>query len=245
MSTLRLKVKQVSALTGERKKLAVREAERELEEADDILRQMANYARTAAAGGGAAAKIAAFQTDLSRVRRDFDKASQAGAQRDELFDNGGAGSDDLAVRSVSQRSALLQDRQMLEDGRDRLASTRAVSQRTEEIGAGILGNLGNQREALLRADAHLSGTDEQLSRGRRILRAMDRRVMTNKLVLVLIAVFLAACIGGVVYFKWFSGKWPVGDATTTTTLSHMMTAAANGSTTAAAASSATAAPTTK
>lgn len=216
MATLRLKMKQVTALSGERKKLAVREAERELEEAEDILRQMQNYARTQSAGSGATAKIQTFQADLSRTRREFDRAAKAGAQRDELFDAGGAASDDLAVRSLDQRSALLQDRHTLEDGRDRLAQTRAVSQRTEEIGVNILGNLGNQRDALLRADAHLSGTDEQLSRGRRILRAMDRRVMTNKLVLVLIAVFLAASIGALVYFRWFSHAWP-GLTTTTTT----------------------------
>lgn len=239
MATLRLKMKQVTALSGERKKLAVREAERELEEAEDILRQMQNYARTQSAGSGATAKIQTFQADLSRTRREFDRAAKAGAQRDELFDAGGGASDDLAVRSLDQRSALLQDRHMLEDGRDRLAQTRAVSQRTEEIGVNILGNLGNQRDALLRADAHLSGTDEQLSRGRRILRAMDRRVMTNKLVLVLIAVFLAASIGALVYFRWFSHAWP---GLTTTTAMHS-TGGATGAT-GMPATTAAAAPTT-
>lgn len=195
----------------------MREAEREMEEADDILRQMQNYSRSQSGASGIGSKIQMYQADLSRTRREFEKAVRSGTQRDELFD-GASGNDDLQVRTLDQRAGLLQDRRTLEDGRDRLAATRAVSARTEQIGVNILGNLGDQRESLLRADAHLSGTDEELSRGRRILRAMDRRVMTNKLVLVLIAVFLAASIGTVVYFRWFSNAWPGLTTTTTTTM---------------------------
>eukprot|EP01108_Squamamoeba_japonica_P008911 TRINITY_DN80_c0_g1_i1.p1 TRINITY_DN80_c0_g1~~TRINITY_DN80_c0_g1_i1.p1 ORF type:complete len:260 (+),score=102.56 TRINITY_DN80_c0_g1_i1:142-921(+) len=214
-ATLRLKMKQVTSMAGERKKLAVREAEREMEEADDILRQMGTYARQQNASG-AQAKLKGYEADLARLRRDFSRAVRSGAaQRDELFD--GADKNDMTVRSLDQRSALLADRRTLDDGVDRLKNTRAVADRTEQIGASILGNLEDQRASLIRADDALSNTDQHITRGRRILRAMDRRVASNKLILVLIALFLACAIMLVVYLKWLSPNSPIPSMTTTTT----------------------------
>merc|ERR1719440_667271 len=102
-----------------------------MEEAEDIIRQMNNFARQNS-GSGVQTKITSFQGDLSRIKRDFDRAVRTGnSARDELFNTG---NDDMTVRSLDQRSPLLEDRQMLQDGNDRLKNTRAISERTEQIG---------------------------------------------------------------------------------------------------------------
>mmetsp|Transcript_14501 Transcript_14501/g.24803 ORF Transcript_14501/g.24803 Transcript_14501/m.24803 type:complete len:249 (+) Transcript_14501:3-749(+) len=218
-NTLRMKMKQINSLSGERKKLAIREAEREVDEAEDIIRQMRTYLQQHHAPS-LESKVTTYTNDLSRLKRDFEKTAKSGNNRADLL---GGGKDDFAVRSLDQRTSLLNDRRTLQDGSDRLQNARAISERTEQIGADVLTNLDSQRNQLIRADDALSNVDGDLSRSRRILRAMDRRVMTNKLVLVCIIIALMGLIVLIIYLRWGAQIIGSGGKTTTTTTAAMTT----------------------
>lgn len=58
----------------------------------------------------------------------------------------------------------------------------------EAIGAGVLSELGTQRETIIRVGGKVSNVDSNLGKSRRILNAMSRRIMTNHLIMVLVRV---------------------------------------------------------
>uniref|UniRef100_A0A673BYB2 Vesicle transport through interaction with t-SNAREs 1B n=1 Tax=Sphaeramia orbicularis TaxID=375764 RepID=A0A673BYB2_9TELE len=81
--------------------------------------------------------------------------------------------------------------------------SQRIAAETENIGTDIIEELGEQREQLDRARNRLVNTGENLSRSRKILRAMSRRIVTNKLLLGVIILMELAILGAVVYLKFF------------------------------------------
>ena len=57
-----------------------------------------------------------------------------------------------------------------------------MAHETEEVGVGIIDDLGVQREALERARTRLHETDAELSNSRRILKRLARGTIYNKVV---------------------------------------------------------------
>lgn len=68
-----------------------------------------------------------------------------------------------------------------------------------QIGTEVLGNLGSQRETLTRARERLREADADLGRSSRLLNQMLRRVIQNRLLLLITAVFLLFCLLFIVY----------------------------------------------
>jgi len=110
--------------------------------------------------------------------------------------------DDWNVRNLDQRTHLLRDHDRLNDMTGRLDNTRRVAYETEAIGVNILTDLDQQGQTLQGARDRVGDIDESLTRGRRILRAMSRRVITNKLILMFIVLLLLGANFFVIYFKW-------------------------------------------
>lgn len=81
--------------------------------------------------------------------------------------------------------------------------TQQIAAETDQVGIAVVDELGTQREALIRTKERLVDTDENLSNSRKILRSMYRRVMTDKLILIVIIILEIAILGGVVYYKFF------------------------------------------
>jgi len=71
--TLRDKTRQLSGLSGERKKLAMREAERVYEEGREAVRQMHSLARQSPATAGSTSTINQLEQNLTRLKREFDE----------------------------------------------------------------------------------------------------------------------------------------------------------------------------
>jgi hypothetical protein len=57
----------------------------------------------------------------------------------------------------------------------------------EAIGAGVLSELGTQRETIIRVGGKVANVDSNLGKSRRILNAMGRRIMTNHLIMVTVS----------------------------------------------------------
>ena len=71
----------------------------------------------------------------------------------------------------------------------------------QELGTGILSNLAAQRETITHARDTLHSADDNISKARKILSNMARRMMQNKLIMMGIIGFLIAAIVLIIYFK--------------------------------------------
>ena len=71
----------------------------------------------------------------------------------------------------------------------------------QEVGAGILQNLHQQRQTITHARDTLHGADDNIAKARRVLAGMSRRIMTNKVIMFGIIGLLLASIIIVIYFK--------------------------------------------
>uniref|UniRef100_H2M1Y0 Vesicle transport through interaction with t-SNAREs 1B n=1 Tax=Oryzias latipes TaxID=8090 RepID=H2M1Y0_ORYLA len=103
----------------------------------------------------------------------------------------------------SQRSLLLQGTDYLNNATQSIERSQRIAVETEQIGTDIIEELGGQREQLDRTRDRLVNTGENLSRSRKVLRAMSRRLMTNKLLLAVIILMELAILGAVIYLKFF------------------------------------------
>ncbi|KAH8330927.1 hypothetical protein KR067_009162 [Drosophila pandora] len=73
---------------------------------------------------------------------------------------------------------------------------------TENMGAEVLGELGEQRESLLRTTRRLEDADEDLSKSRAIIRKLSREVLYNKIILILIIVLEVGILIGLLVLKF-------------------------------------------
>uniref|UniRef100_A0AAR2LK97 t-SNARE coiled-coil homology domain-containing protein n=1 Tax=Pygocentrus nattereri TaxID=42514 RepID=A0AAR2LK97_PYGNA len=103
----------------------------------------------------------------------------------------------------AQRALLIQGTESLNNASQSIERSQRVAAETDQIGTDIIEELGEQREQLDRTRDRLVNTGENLSRSRKILRAMSRRLMTNKLLLGVIIIMELAILGAVVYLKFF------------------------------------------
>uniref|UniRef100_A0A9R1SHH6 Vesicle transport through interaction with t-SNAREs 1B n=2 Tax=Cyprinus carpio TaxID=7962 RepID=A0A9R1SHH6_CYPCA len=106
----------------------------------------------------------------------------------------------------SQRALLIQGTESLNNASKSIERSQRIAAETDQIGTDIIEELGEQRDQLDRTRDRLIHTGENLSRSRKILRAMSRRLVTNKLLLSVIIIMELAILAGVVYLKFFRKK---------------------------------------
>lgn len=66
----------------------------------------------------------------------------------------------------------------------------------------MVNELGVQREALVRTRERLTDTNQDLKKTSVVLRSMNRRVLTNKCLLVVIIVIELAILCGICYYRF-------------------------------------------
>jgi len=197
-------IQQIPNLSGEQKKSVVYSAEKNIDEAKQILQHMDLEIRStpsASTKNQLNSKLKGYENDLIRIQRDF-KAARSALPKDggrgQLFE--GASNDDYSSKSTDQRERLLAGNEKLSDSSAKLKRAQQTAVETEDIGAGILNNLYGQRDTLNRTRDNLKAADDNLSRSRRLINVMGRRVSTNKLILAFIILVLLGAIGLVLYF---------------------------------------------
>ncbi len=114
---------------------------------------------------------------------------------------------DSQVRSIKQREDILVSNQRLSQTDGRISNAIRIGEESEAIGAGVLGELGKQRGQLESAVNKVQNINDEMSRSKRIMLGIQRRLITDKLLLSIIIVVLVILIGLVVYLKW--GSWIV------------------------------------
>ncbi|KAM4690757.1 vesicle transport through interaction with t-SNAREs homolog 1B isoform 3-T3 [Rhinophrynus dorsalis] len=103
----------------------------------------------------------------------------------------------------TQRVLLLQGTESLNRATDSITRSHRIAAETDAVGTDIIEELGEQREKLDRTKGRLLNTSENLSRSRKILQSMSRKIVTNKLLLSIVIALEFVILGGLIYYKFF------------------------------------------
>ncbi|KAJ2126644.1 Vesicle transport V-snare protein [Coemansia sp. RSA 353] len=191
----------VPELAGAARTTALRETERELEDAHELAGQM-EMELLALAGperARAAPRMRQYKADIEHLKREARKAAQGlgsyESNRRALLGADYAESD--GGLDGDNRTRLLSGNERLTRGSQRLQESHRIAVETEAVGANILNDLRGQREQIVNTrDALLHG-ESHIDRSQRTLRTMTRRLMTNKMIttgLIVVGVSLVLLI---------------------------------------------------
>lgn len=192
-----------SSLHGEQKKQKLSEIKAGLDDADTLIQKMDLEARSLQPSMKATllAKLREYKTDLNNLKNEVKRVTSVNVSltgRDELL--GSARADMLTV-SNNQRGRLLMSTERLNQSTDRIKESRKTMLETEELGVSILQDLHQQRQSLLHAHNTLHGVDDNISKSKRILGAMSRRMSRNKWIVGSLTAALVLAIMVILYFK--------------------------------------------
>lgn len=194
---------------GEERKKLVRAFDERQGEAEEVLQGMEEELRAAPPSfrNAMSTKLRLYHRDLGKLQRDMKNSAPAfgsSSRPDEGTHHSIYSSQNQHSTNIqSQRALLLQGTESLNNASQSIERSQRIAAETEHIGTDIIEELGEQREQLDRARNRLVNTGENLSRSRKILRAMSRRIVTNKLLLAVIILMELAILGAVVYLKFF------------------------------------------
>eukprot|EP00053_Salpingoeca_punica_P006536 m.61676 g.61676 ORF g.61676 m.61676 type:complete len:218 (+) comp13736_c1_seq1:190-843(+) len=175
-------------LDGETKKNEIKNANRDIQEAKELLEQMEIDVADVPGAQRATvrANVQKYRNTLADAEKALRKASIAQSSsadaRDELFAYEGSSSD--------QREALISNTDRLDRAGNRLKEGSRMARETEEIAIGIMDNLNTQRETIQRSRGRLGKADDGLTKSNRILNSIIVRAKQNKVVAFLI-IFIA------------------------------------------------------
>mmetsp|Transcript_116259 Transcript_116259/g.282117 ORF Transcript_116259/g.282117 Transcript_116259/m.282117 type:complete len:245 (-) Transcript_116259:87-821(-) len=147
-------------------------------------------------------RIRAYRGELTSLRTDLERA-QARGDRGALM--GGRGDDAIARESRTQRGRIEEASARMDRSTAVLEDTRRTLMETEEVGVGIMGNLHEQRETLLRAHDKVKETNRLTTRARKVLGSIQRRACYNQALLWFVIIMLLGAIGACVYFFFIAG----------------------------------------
>ncbi|KZV45641.1 hypothetical protein F511_02301 [Dorcoceras hygrometricum] len=147
------------------------------------------------------AKLREFKSDLNNLKNEVKRIASTNlnqAARDELLE---AGMADTLTATANQRERLVVSTEKLDNSSNRIRDSRRVMLETEELGVSLLQDLHGQRQALLRADDTVYGVDDNISKSKKIMTNISRRMDRNKWVIGAIVAVLVIAVALVLYFK--------------------------------------------
>ncbi|CAA2963252.1 vesicle transport v-SNARE 13-like [Olea europaea subsp. europaea] len=146
-------------------------------------------------------KLREYKTDLNNLKTEVKRITSSNANhaaRDDLLESGMA---DTQMASADQRGRLLMSTERLNQSSDKIRESRRTMLETEELGVSILQDLSQQRQSLLHAHNSLHGVDDNISKSKKILTNMSRRMSRNKWIIGSIIAVLVIAIILILYFK--------------------------------------------
>ncbi|KAJ1103883.1 hypothetical protein NDU88_001304 [Pleurodeles waltl] len=192
---------------GEEKKKLVREFDEKQQEANEMLVEMEGELKYAPAffRSQMMTKLRSYKKDLGKLQRDVrstDLGVGPGARQNTNYGMYSP-ENEQSSHLQSQRALLIHGTESLNRATQSIERSHRIAAETDQIGTEIIDELGQQREQLDRTKGRLINTSENLSKSRKILRSMSRKLMTNKLLLSVIIILELAILGGVIYYKFF------------------------------------------
>ncbi len=207
-TTLGRKCSTLNDLCGDIKSQKVKEVQNDLAEAEALIRRMDLEARSLAPEKKTPllSKLREYKADLNKLKADAKKAStftsSDSANRAEL----GLVGDSWSASSAAQRERLLATTDRINRSGERIQQSKQTLLETEELGVSILQDLHRQRETIVHARDTLHGVDDNITKSRKILSVMARRIMQNKAIMYGIILLLVGSIGMLVYFKFIKSS---------------------------------------
>ncbi|PWN97311.1 V-snare-domain-containing protein [Tilletiopsis washingtonensis] len=194
--------------TGEARRAALRRADMEAEEAEEILGQMDVELQglPGAAKARCATELRERKMRLEKIRKDIRSATSRSTGRElpggGFADSGGDLEAEGEEGAYAQRQRLLQGTATLEDGSRRLEESHRLALQTEDMGADILRDLRGQREQIENSRDTLRQADTNIDRSSRTLQLMIRRAKQQKLTMAAILTVLVLLILLILYSKF-------------------------------------------
>jgi len=196
------KLDQIPELSGEPRKAAISQAERALEEADEILAQMRLEKQNipTSSRGKVNQRFRNFEADVDASKR---KLTSLSSDRSALFGSRYTDEPDgSSDQHLEQRQQLLSGTDRLERSSQRIKNAHAMASETEQIGASTLADLGRQRETIQHTHEGLLESEGYVDRSVKTLRGMARRMATNRLITIAIITVLVILIIAVIWSKF-------------------------------------------
>uniref|UniRef100_A0A452E1H6 Vesicle transport through interaction with t-SNAREs homolog 1B n=1 Tax=Capra hircus TaxID=9925 RepID=A0A452E1H6_CAPHI len=190
-------------MAGTEEKKLIRDFDEKQQEANETLAEMEEELRYAPLSfrNPMMSKLRTYRKDLAKLHREVRSTpltATPGARGDMKYGTYAVENEHMN-RLQSQRALLLQGT----DSLNRIERSHRIAAETDQIGSEIVEELGKQRDQLERTKSRLVNTSENLSKSRKILRSMSRKVTTNKLLLSIVILLELAILGGLVYYKFF------------------------------------------
>jgi vesicle transport through interaction with t-SNAREs 1 len=173
---LNQKLDQIPEMTGEERKSAVRSAERAVDEAKELLDQM-NIEKSNIPTSIRAKVNSRFRNHQSDVDDLSRKLKTLSSDRKALFGDRYTDDPDDATKDVQleQRQQLLSGTDRLGRSGERLRESQRIALETEQIGAGTLADLHQQRNVIENTHRNLQQSEGYVDRSVKTLRGMARR----------------------------------------------------------------------
>jgi len=196
---LNQKLDQIPDLSGEPRKAAISQAERALEEADELLDQMRLEKQNIPSSTRTKVnqRFRNHESDVDVSKRKLKTLSD---DRSALF--GARYSDNPNDVQLEQRQQLLSGTDRLDRSSQRLKASQALANDTEAIGASTLADLHRQRETIQHTGDVLLESEGYVDRSVKTLRGMARRMATNRIITVAIITVLVLLIIAVIVSKF-------------------------------------------
>ncbi|KAM0806235.1 t-SNARE [Usnea florida] len=194
------KLDQITELSGEPRKSAVRLAEHSLEEANELLDMMRIEKQNipSATRSRLNPRFRNFETDIDAAKRRLKTLS---SDRSALL--GSRYSDNPSQDDqLEQRQQLLSGTERLDRSSQRLRDSQRIANETEDIGRGTLADLQIQRETIQHTRATMLESEGYVDRSVKTLRGMARRMATNRIITIAIITVLVLLIILVIYSKF-------------------------------------------
>ncbi|XP_048801621.1 vesicle transport through interaction with t-SNAREs homolog 1A isoform X1 [Lagopus muta] len=192
------RISRVPKLLGDEKKQMVANIEKQLEEARELLEQMELEVREIPpqSRGMYSSRMRSYKQEMGKLEADFKRSRIAYSDevRNELLGDDGNSSE-------NQRAHLLDNTERLERSSRRLEAGYQIAVETEQIGQEMLENLSHDREKIQRARERLRETDANLGKSSRILTGMLRRIIQNRILIVVLAVFIILTTAAAIFFS--------------------------------------------
>ncbi|KAL5612943.1 hypothetical protein BROUX41_003980 [Berkeleyomyces rouxiae] len=202
---LNQKLEQIPELSGEPRKAAISQAERAMEEADELMGQMRLEKQNipATAKTKVNQRLRNYESEIDRQRRKLrtladDRAALFGSRYTDTPGAGGSASD----VQLEQRQQLLAGTDRLDRSTQRLKASQALAFETEALGASTLADLHRQRETIQHTHDTLLQSEGYVDRSVKTLRGMARRMATNRIITISIITILVLLILAVIFSKF-------------------------------------------
>uniref|UniRef100_A0A8C7EY45 t-SNARE coiled-coil homology domain-containing protein n=1 Tax=Neovison vison TaxID=452646 RepID=A0A8C7EY45_NEOVI len=191
----------------EEKKKLIRDFDEKQQEANETLVEMEKELRYAPPSfcNPMMSKLQTYQKDLAKLHQEVRSTPLTATPggRGHMKYGSYVVENEHMNQLQSQRALLLQGTDSLNWATQSIERSHQIATETDQIGSEIIEELGEQCEQLERMKNRLVNTSKNLSKSRKILRSMSRKVTTNKLLLSIVIILELAILGGLVYYKFF------------------------------------------